>query len=97
LGWQTSLHDAQRRDSCDAEHRTTKGDDIRFFDDASFGPRLFAYLAGWKEVAIPGLNEPWWLTVYIIAPILGAVSGGGIYQRVLRPALQIENAAEPSF
>jgi glycerol uptake facilitator protein len=49
-----------------------------------FGPRLFAYLAGWGKVAIPGLAEPWWLTVYIVAPIAGAIVGGMIYQCVLR-------------
>ncbi len=54
-----------------------------------FGPRLFAYFAGWGSVAIPGWSEPGWLTVYIIAPILGAVFGGGIYQYVLRPAYTV--------
>ena len=50
-----------------------------------FGPRLFAYLAGWGSVAIPGLESPGWLTVYIIAPIVGAVVGGGFHELVLRP------------
>ncbi len=48
-----------------------------------FGPRVFAYLAGWGTVAIPGLAEPGWLTVYIVAPFLGAVLGGGFYQMIL--------------
>jgi glycerol uptake facilitator protein len=52
-----------------------------------FGPRLFAYVAGWGKVAIPGLAEPWWLTVYIAAPIVGAVIGGLVYQCVLRRGL----------
>lgn len=52
-----------------------------------FGPRLFAYLAGWGSVAIPGISDPSWLTVYILAPIAGAVAGGGVYQCLLRPAL----------
>lgn len=52
-----------------------------------FGPRLFASLAGWGRVALPGLGEPWWLTVYIVAPSVGAVLGGGLYEHVLRPAL----------
>jgi len=51
-----------------------------------FGPRIFAYLAGWGSVAIPGLEEPGWLTVYIVAPLLGAIMGGGLYQTVLRTA-----------
>jgi glycerol uptake facilitator len=52
-----------------------------------FGPRLFTYFAGWGAVALPGLAEPWWLNVYIVAPICGAILGAGIYQRLLRPAL----------
>jgi hypothetical protein len=29
------------------------------------------------------------LTAYILAPVLGAVVGGGLYQRVLRPTLPV--------
>ncbi len=50
-----------------------------------FAPRLFSALAGWGYVALP-LGSDWgWLTVYIIAPTLGAVIGGGLYTRVLGP------------
>ncbi len=49
-----------------------------------FGPRLFAYLAGWGEVAIPGPNGRGFWTVYMLAPILGAVAGGGLYQAAIR-------------
>lgn len=50
-----------------------------------FGPRLFAALAGWGPVALP-LGSDWsWLTVYILAPSLGAVIGGGFYKKVLQP------------
>ncbi|MFO0965071.1 MAG: MIP/aquaporin family protein [Gemmataceae bacterium] len=51
-----------------------------------FGPRLFAFCAGWGEIAIPGPNGRGFFTVYILAPILGAMSGGLLYDRVLRPA-----------
>jgi glycerol uptake facilitator protein len=51
-----------------------------------FGPRLFAYFAGWGKVAIPGPADSGWLTIYIVAPILGALTGGGFYQKILRPA-----------
>lgn len=51
-----------------------------------FGPRLFAFFAGWGKVAIPGLSDPGWLTVYITAPIAGAILGGGFYEFALRPA-----------
>jgi glycerol uptake facilitator protein len=59
-----------------------------------FGPRLFAYFAGWGSVAIPGLSEPGWLTVYILAPVVGAVCGGGLYQNLLRPAYPNQEAAK---
>jgi len=51
-----------------------------------FGPRLFAAFVGWGRVAWPGFSELSWLTVYIIAPILGAAAGGALYQFVIRPA-----------
>ncbi len=51
-----------------------------------FGPRLFAYLAGWGQVAIPGLSDLSWLTVYIVAPILGAIAGGALQLFVLFPS-----------
>jgi glycerol uptake facilitator protein len=51
-----------------------------------FGPRLFTYFAGWGSAALPGPNGHGVVTVYIVAPIVGAVIGGGIYDRLLRPA-----------
>lgn len=53
-----------------------------------FGPRLFASLAGWGRVALPGQDSWSWLTVYIIAPILGATCGGGLYEFGVRPAFK---------
>jgi glycerol uptake facilitator protein len=50
------------------------------------GPRLFAYLAGWGDVAIPGPNARGMVTVYIVAPIAGAVAGVGLYQLIFRRA-----------
>ncbi len=53
-----------------------------------FGPRLFAAsLGGWGSVAFPGPNGIHCLTVYVLAPVAGALAGGGLYQRVLRPSL----------
>ncbi len=50
-----------------------------------FGPRIFAALAGWGKIALP-LGTDWgWLTVYIVAPTLGAVIGGGFYKKILQP------------
>ena len=54
-----------------------------------FGPRLVACLAGWGTVALPGPRPTGFLTVYILAPIIGAVAGGGLYTRVIGPALPV--------
>lgn len=48
------------------------------------GPRLVAYGAGWGEIAIPGPRPGFWL-VYIVAPIVGAGLGGGLYTLLLQP------------
>lgn len=58
-----------------------------------FGPRLVAYFAGWGAVAIPGPRGLGFLTVYIIAPTVGAVLGGGLYLHLLRPHMP-DRAAE---
>lgn len=50
------------------------------------GPRAFAWLAGWKNIAIPGPRGGFF-TVYILSPILGALAGGGAYRLCIRPAL----------
>lgn len=45
-----------------------------------FGPRIVAWLAGWKSVAFA---RAW---VYIVAPILGALLGATLADRVLYKA-----------
>lgn len=52
------------------------------------GPRLFAFLAGWGKIAIPGdRGYAGFLLVYVAAPIAGAVLGAGLYERGLRTSL----------
>ena len=48
-----------------------------------FGPRLVSYMLGWGPVAIPGPRSGFF-TVYILAPIIGALVGAGIYQGLVR-------------
>ena len=52
-----------------------------------FGPRLFSSLAGWGRVPFE-VNGTGWLTVYIIAPILGGLLGGGIYRAFFKRAYE---------
>ena len=64
-----------------------------------FGPRLFAYLAGWGPQALPSPDNYWW--VPIVGPLIGGVVGGGAYQYLIRPFLpprgeRKEQQAEPS-
>lgn len=47
-------------------------------------PRLFSVLAGWGAVPFR-VNGLGWLTVYIIAPLLGGVLGGGLYKLFFKP------------
>jgi glycerol uptake facilitator protein len=62
-----------------------------------FGPRLFAFLAGWGAVALPGPRSPGFFTVYILAPITGAVAAGGLWTLVLGPLLvPSEERTEPT-
>ena len=53
-----------------------------------FGPRLFASLAGWGSAALPGQDNLSWLTVYIVAPVAGALVGGGVYELGVRATAQ---------
>jgi glycerol uptake facilitator protein len=48
------------------------------------GPRLFSSMAGWGSVPFTA-NGTGWLTVYIIAPVVGGLLGGGIYRAFFRP------------
>jgi glycerol uptake facilitator protein len=62
-----------------------------------FGPRLFAFLAGWGDVAIPGPRGGFF-TVYILAPVVGAVAGGLAYQYLLhRSLVRSKPAADESL
>lgn len=57
-----------------------------------FGPKLFTALAGWGNVALPGPNG--YFFIPILAPLLGAVLGGGIYDYFIRKYLAAYSSAE---
>ncbi len=54
-----------------------------------FGPRLVSLFLGWGDIAIPGPRGGWF-TVYILAPMLGAVIGGGL-QRWLASQIRTDD------
>ena len=43
------------------------------------GPRVVSWFLGWGEIAIPGPRGGW-LSVYVLAPCIGALIGGGLYR-----------------
>ena len=44
-----------------------------------FGPRLVSFFLGWGDIAIPGPRGGWFI-VYIAAPVVGALIGGGLFR-----------------
>lgn len=49
-------------------------------------PRVLAYIAGWKSAALPDAH--WgFLTVYVLAPILGGTAAGILYHNTVEPVL----------
>ncbi|MGH2467799.1 MAG: MIP/aquaporin family protein [Candidatus Limnocylindrales bacterium] len=57
-----------------------------------FGPRLFAYLAGWGQVALPGVGGYFW--VPIIGPLIGGVIAAFVYHHAIHRVL-IARTKEP--
>jgi len=51
-----------------------------------FGPRLFAWLAGWGEVALPGIRNYFW--VPIVGPIIGGIAGAFVYDFFIHDVLK---------
>jgi glycerol uptake facilitator protein len=54
-----------------------------------FGPRLFAWIAGWGKVAIPGDygNVSGFLWIPIVGPIVGGLIGAYVYDLAIRDVL----------
>jgi glycerol uptake facilitator protein len=60
------------------------------------GPRLFAWLQGWEDIAVPGdygnVNSYMWIP--IVAPIVGGLVGAFIYDFFIGSVLRSRRAAE---
>ncbi len=50
-----------------------------------FGPRLFAFFAGWDQVALPGVDGYFW--VPIVGPLVGAVLAAVVYHHAIHRVL----------
>ncbi|HHW4679673.1 MAG TPA: MIP/aquaporin family protein [Xylella sp.] len=50
-----------------------------------FGPRLFAFMAGWGESALPGKDHYWWIPV--VGPLIGGGAGATAFQCLIYPFL----------
>jgi glycerol uptake facilitator protein len=57
-----------------------------------FGPRLFCFFTGWGPSAFPSQDNYWWIP--IVAPLIGALVGGGAYQFLIRPFLPARRRAQ---
>lgn len=61
-----------------------------------FGPRLFAYFAGWGPIALPGPRGMSFFNVYIASPLAGGIAGVGLFQLILkRYVVYSEEGATP--
>ncbi len=56
-----------------------------------FGPRLFAFMAGWGKSALPGPQNYWWIP--IVGPLIGGVVGGAAYRWLIYPFLPARQRA----
>lgn len=54
------------------------------------GPRIVAFLAGWKTIAIPG-PKGGFLWVYVFAPLLGGAVAAGVFRLVIAPLMAAKN------
>jgi glycerol uptake facilitator protein len=57
-----------------------------------FGPRAFAWVAGWGKVAIPGIHNYMW--VPIVGPLVGGVIGAIVYDVFIHSVLRARAAPE---
>jgi glycerol uptake facilitator protein len=61
------------------------------------GPRLFAWIAGWGDIAIPGDygNDNSYLWIPIVGPFVGGTIGAIFYDLFIRDTLRARGEPEP--
>jgi glycerol uptake facilitator protein len=61
------------------------------------GPRLFAWIQGWDEIAVPGNygNVDGYMWVPIVAPLVGGLIGALVYDFFIRGVLRARMGAPP--
>lgn len=59
-----------------------------------FGPRVFAFLAGWGKVALPGVDNYFW--VPIVGPLVGAGIAAFVYHHLIYRVLVAKHEDEPA-
>jgi glycerol uptake facilitator protein len=64
-----------------------------------FGPRMFAWIAGWGKEAMPGnygnVNDYFW--VPIVGPLIGAALASWLYDFAIRDILRARKGPEPGL
>ncbi len=64
-----------------------------------FGPRIFAWIAGWKSVAFPGnygnVNDYFWIP--IVGPLIGAAIASVFYDVFIQDILKARKPPEPGI
>ena len=62
-----------------------------------FGPRVFAALAGWGRIAVPGPRKGFW--AYIVGPVIGGPIGAAVYDclvaKVVRLVREVKKERRP--
>lgn len=53
-----------------------------------FGPRLFSVVMGWSRIALTGGREIPYFIIPLIAPVIGACLGAGLYRFITRNVAQ---------
>ena len=64
-----------------------------------FGPRIFAWIAGWGKVAMPGnygnINDYFWIP--IVGPLLGAAIAAFFYDTFIQDILKARHGPAPGL